>query len=87
MSFSHKFHSSVLREYDIRGIVGETLSPADATAVGRVFGTIIKRKGGARRFADVLNQLDLNWYLDGMSAGELVAFLPEKEFARFRMPA
>ncbi len=48
MSFSHKFHSSVLREYDIRGIVGETLSPADATAVGRVFGTIIKRKGGAR---------------------------------------
>lgn len=46
-----------------------------------------KRKGGARRFADVLNQLDLNWYLDGMSAGELVAFLPEKEFARFRMPA
>ena len=46
MSFSHKFHPSVLREYDIRGIVGETLSAADAMAVGRVFGTLIKRKGG-----------------------------------------
>ena len=48
MTFTHKFHRSVLREYDIRGIVGETLSPADATAVGRVFGTLIKRQGGAR---------------------------------------
>ncbi len=48
MTFTHTFHSSVLREYDIRGIVGETLSTADATAVGRVFGTLIKRKGGSR---------------------------------------
>jgi hypothetical protein len=46
-----------------------------------------KTKGGVVRFADVLNQLDLNWYLYGMSAAELVAFLPEKEFARFRTPA
>ena len=45
-----------------------------------------KHKGGARRFADVLNQLDLNWYLYGMTEAELVAFLPEKEFARFRAP-
>jgi hypothetical protein len=42
-----------------------------------------KNKGGARRFADLLNQLDLNWYLYGMSGGELLAFLP-KEFDRFR---
>jgi phosphomannomutase len=48
MSFTHTFHSSVLREYDIRGIVGETLSPADALAVGRVFGTLVKRGGGSR---------------------------------------
>ena len=48
MSFSHTFHTSVLREYDIRGIVGETLSAADAMAVGRVFGTLIKRQGGTR---------------------------------------
>lgn len=43
-----------------------------------------KKRGGARRFADLLNQLDLNWYLYGMTAKELLAFLPEKEFARFR---
>ncbi|MBX7199835.1 MAG: phosphomannomutase/phosphoglucomutase [Rhodospirillaceae bacterium] len=48
MSFTHKFHPTVLREYDIRGVVGETLSPADALAVGRVFGTLIKRGGGSR---------------------------------------
>jgi len=39
----HKFHSTILREYDIRGIVGETLSVEDARAVGRGFGTVIKR--------------------------------------------
>ncbi len=48
MSTVHKFHPSVLREYDIRGIVGETLSPADAGAVGRGFGTIVRRAGGRR---------------------------------------
>ncbi len=48
MTFKHAFHPTVLREYDIRGIVGETLSPADATAVGKVFGTLVKRGGGKR---------------------------------------
>jgi phosphomannomutase len=43
---SHKFHTSVLREYDIRGIVDETLSTKDALAIGRVFGTIVRRGGG-----------------------------------------
>ena len=32
----------------MRGIVGETLSPADAYAVGRSFGTIVARNGGSR---------------------------------------
>ena len=44
----HKFHNSILREYDIRGIVGETLLTADAKAVGRTFGSAIRRSGGAR---------------------------------------
>ncbi len=48
MSVAHKFHPSILREYDIRGIVGETLSSADATAIGRAFGTIVRRGGGLR---------------------------------------
>lgn len=53
--------------------------------IGRdTVGSQDKQKGGARRFADVLNQLDLNWYLYGMTASELIAFLPEKEFSRFR---
>ena len=37
-----------LREYDIRGVVGDTLHPADARAIGRTFGTMVKRKGGKR---------------------------------------
>jgi phosphomannomutase len=44
----HRFDSSVLREYDIRGIVGKTLSPADARAVGRGFGSVVVEKGGRR---------------------------------------
>ena len=46
MTFSHKFHVSSLREYDIRGIVGETLHEADAFAIGRVFGSIVTEAGG-----------------------------------------
>ena len=46
MSFSHAFDPTVLREYDIRGIVGRTLNPADAFAIGRCFGTVVARAGG-----------------------------------------
>lgn len=45
---SHQFHSTVLREYDIRGIVGETLGPDDARAIGRGFATLLKRAGGSK---------------------------------------
>jgi len=45
---AHKFDSTILREYDIRGIVGTTLHVADARAIGRTFGTMVKRKGGKR---------------------------------------
>jgi phosphomannomutase len=37
-----------LREYDIRGVIGKTLGPADAYAVGRSFGTLIRRDGGTK---------------------------------------
>jgi len=43
---SHQFHPTSLREYDIRGIVGETLAEGDAEAVGRTFGTLVRRSGG-----------------------------------------
>jgi phosphomannomutase len=41
-------HPTILREYDIRGIVGETLTAADVNAVGRAFGTLVLRDGGQR---------------------------------------
>jgi phosphomannomutase len=44
---SHQFHPTSLREYDIRGIVGKTLGPDDAYAVGRSFGTLARRGGGS----------------------------------------
>jgi phosphomannomutase len=44
---SHKFHPSILREYDVRGIVGDTLNPPDAAALGRAFGSVVRRKGGS----------------------------------------
>ena len=43
---SHRFHPSILREYDIRGVVGDTLTIADARALGRAFGTVIANSGG-----------------------------------------
>jgi phosphomannomutase len=45
---SHRFNPTSLREYDIRGIVGETLGEEDAQAVGRSFGTLVRRSGGTR---------------------------------------
>ncbi|HKT14509.1 MAG TPA: phosphomannomutase/phosphoglucomutase [Allosphingosinicella sp.] len=45
---SHVFNPTSLREYDIRGIVGETLGERDAYAVGRGFATLVRRAGGTR---------------------------------------
>ncbi len=46
--FNHQFDGTVLREYDIRGIVGKTLKPEDAFAIGRCFGSVIARAGGKK---------------------------------------
>jgi phosphomannomutase len=45
---THSFDPSSLREYDIRGIVGEKLGPDDARAIGRGFATLLRRAGGTR---------------------------------------
>ena len=45
---THQFHSTVLREYDIRGIIGETLGADDARAIGRGFATLLRRAGGTK---------------------------------------
>jgi phosphomannomutase len=44
----HRFDPSLLREYDMRGVWGETLGPRDAYAVGRSFATCVRRSGGSR---------------------------------------
>ncbi|MBN8896763.1 MAG: phosphomannomutase/phosphoglucomutase, partial [Rhodospirillales bacterium] len=46
MAFSHRFDPTSLREYDIRGIVGQTLTAEDAFAIGRTFGSIVARADG-----------------------------------------
>jgi phosphomannomutase len=46
MPSGHQFHPSILREYDIRGIVGETLSAADARALGQAFAAMTAAKSG-----------------------------------------
>jgi len=42
----HRFDPSLLREYDMRGVWGETLGPRDAYALGRSFATRVRRAGG-----------------------------------------
>lgn len=43
----HTFDPTILREYDIRGIIGKTLSADDARAIGHCFGSLLRRSGGA----------------------------------------
>jgi phosphomannomutase len=47
---AHKFNPTILREYDIRGIVGDTLTERDAYALGRTFAAMALDEG-ARRIA------------------------------------
>jgi phosphomannomutase len=42
----HHFDPLILREYDIRGIVGDNVTDADAWAIGASFGTLVRRAGG-----------------------------------------
>jgi phosphomannomutase len=45
---AHAFHPTLLREYDIRGIIGSTLHTADARAIGQAFATMVVAQGGTR---------------------------------------
>ena len=47
---THIFNATILREYDVRGIVGNTLHEADAWALGRSFAAMALAEG-ARRIA------------------------------------
>ena len=41
----HVFHPSILRAYDIRGIVDETLTLNDAKAIGIAFAACLRQRG------------------------------------------
>jgi phosphomannomutase len=47
---THHFNPTILREYDIRGIVGDTLTERDAYALGRTYAALA-RDESARRIA------------------------------------
>ena len=46
LSKKHIFDPSILRAYDIRGVLDKTLSIKDAFAIGLSFGTIVSENGG-----------------------------------------
>ncbi len=88
--FTHNFNPTILREYDVRGVVDKTLFAEDAYAVGRTFGSIIKRDGGTKagvcfdgrhsspRFAEALikglNDAGINVENYGLAPTPLVYF-------------
>jgi phosphomannomutase len=45
---THQFNPTILREYDIRGIVGDTLTEADAYALGRTYAALARDEGAGR---------------------------------------
>ena len=47
---AHQFNRTIMREYDVRGIVGSTLTQADAYALGRSYAALAVSEG-ARRVA------------------------------------
>src|SRR6516162_11748076 len=48
MPMGYRFDPTILREYDIRGIVGKTLSNADAQAIGRAYAVALAETAGHR---------------------------------------
>ncbi len=45
---THTFNATILREYDVRGIVGQTLDSDDAYALGRTYGSLARDEGAQR---------------------------------------
>jgi phosphomannomutase len=45
---AHQFNRTILREYDVRGIVGSTLHPEDAYAIGRSYAALAISEGASK---------------------------------------
>lgn len=65
----HSFDPTLLREYDIRGVIGTTLSSDDAYAIGRSFGTMTVRSGGSRVALGYDGRLSSPMLADALTAG------------------
>ncbi|HXV25134.1 MAG TPA: phosphomannomutase/phosphoglucomutase [Alphaproteobacteria bacterium] len=93
----HRFDPTILREYDIRGVVGKSLFPADARALGRAYGAELRRSGGnsvAVGYDGRLSSPELEAALvDGLVASGLevkrvgMGATPMLYFAVFHLPA
>ncbi|HVH81080.1 MAG TPA: phosphomannomutase, partial [Stellaceae bacterium] len=72
---SHRFDPAILREYDIRGIVGTNLFAADARALGRAFAATLpasSRRRIAVGYDGRLTSPDLEAALvDGLAQGSV----------------
>ncbi|MBT3938968.1 MAG: phosphomannomutase/phosphoglucomutase, partial [Pelagibacterales bacterium] len=70
---AHEFNKSILRAYDIRGIVGQTLNNIDAERLGNIFAssfkgdtkTIIVCRDGRLSSADLVNNLKKGLFESG----------------------
>jgi phosphomannomutase len=69
----HRLDPTILREYDIRGIVGRTLSAEDARAIGQAYALTVAAAGGSRvavGYDGRLSSPELEGALvDGLAAG------------------
>ena len=69
----HTFNPTLLRKYDIRGIVGETLSVDDAVALGRTYGSIVSENGGKFVCVGRDGRLSSPDMLDALASGFLAS--------------
>jgi len=72
---THIFNPTILREYDIRGIVGNTLDQSDAFALGRSYAALAREEGAKRiavgRDGRTHSPLLEQALVDGLTAGGL----------------
>lgn len=65
----HQFDPTILREYDIRGIIDKTLTAADARAIGQAFATVTRRAGGSKVAIGYDGRLSSPMLADAIVAG------------------
>jgi len=70
---NHRLDPSILREYDIRGVIGESLDEDSASAIGRAFGTMARRLGVEHIAVGFDGRLSSRQLAESLSAGLMAA--------------